>query len=284
MPVAGRLVHTGQVVVDLVLRIDGLPPVGGDVLASEFQQTAGGGFNVMAAAGRSGASVLYTGSHGDGPYGSIARAAMESEGISVAMPVSTPDTGICVVLVDATGERTFVTSPGAEGRFTPIEVHTADIVYVTGYSLTHSHNLDALLAWLPEVPARVLLDPSPLVADIPQSTWRQILPHADILSGNAAEAAVLSNMDVPVVVRRDGPRGCDITYDGRTVHIDGFPMQPVDTNGAGDTHTGVLAAELLRGSDIEHAARRANAAAAIAVTRKGPATAPVRAEIDHLIT
>ncbi|MCE7011362.1 PfkB family carbohydrate kinase [Kibdelosporangium philippinense] len=279
----GRLVHTGQVVVDLVLRLDKMPPRGGDVLASDFLQTAGGGFNVMAATRRAGAEVVYAGSHGSGPYGDLIRAAMASEGIQVAHPVTEPDSGISVALVESDGERTFVTSPGAEGHFAPVETTAQDIVYVTGYSLTHQHNVDALLAWLPSVEATVLLDPSPLVADIPAEIWRAVLAHVDILSSNATEAATLSDVDVSTTIRREGPNGCTIVHNGHSTHIPGFPIKAVDTNGAGDAHCGVLAAELLRGNDIYTAATRANAAAAIAVTRHGPATSPTRDEVDELV-
>jgi sugar/nucleoside kinase (ribokinase family) len=55
----------------------------------------------------------------------------------------------------------------------------------------------------------------------------------------------------------------------------------VDSNGAGDAHGGVVAAALSRGEGLLTAARRANAAAAIAVTRRGPATAPTAEEIDE---
>jgi ribokinase len=67
------------------------------------------------------------------------------------------------------------------------------------------------------------------------------------------------------------------------VHLPGIPVAAFDTTGAGDAHCGVLAAELLRGTDLTAAAARANAAAAIAVTRPGPATAPTRAEVDALV-
>jgi ribokinase len=281
----GRLVHTGQVVVDLVMRVDQLPPVGGDVLATDFQQTAGGGFNVMAAAVRSGADVLFAGSHGTGQFGEIARKAMVAEGITIAQPSSEPDTGVCFVVVDANGERTFITSPGAEGRLQPVDVQPGDVVYLTGYSLTHESNRDVLLSWLPQLAeSTVLLDPGPLVSSVQRETWQAVLTFVDILSCNATEAAELSTIDVPVFVLRDGPRGCVITHNGQTTRIPGFPVKAVDTNGAGDTHCGVLAAELLRGNDIETAALRANAAAALSVTRHGPATAPTRAEIDELLS
>ena len=53
---------------------------------------------------------------------------------------------------------------------------------------------------------------------------------------------------------------------------------------AGDTHTGVLVAGLMGGLDVVAAARRANAAAAEAVSRLGPARSPRRDEIDALIS
>ncbi|HEX5405763.1 MAG TPA: PfkB family carbohydrate kinase [Pseudonocardiaceae bacterium] len=62
-----------------------------------------------------------------------------------------------------------------------------------------------------------------------------------------------------------------------------FPVTAVDTNGAGDTHVGVFAAGLAAGLDPLTAALRANAAAALAVTRRGPSTAPTAAEVDDLL-
>ena len=57
----------------------------------------------------------------------------------------------------------------------------------------------------------------------------------------------------------------------------------IDSTGAGDTHTGVLIAGLTEGLDPVAAVRRANAAAAISVTRRGPATAPNRAELNRFL-
>jgi len=54
----------------------------------------------------------------------------------------------------------------------------------------------------------------------------------------------------------------------------------VDTTGAGDAHSGVFLAGLADGLSPAAAASRANAAAALTVTRAGPATSPTRAELD----
>ena len=86
-----------------------------------------------------------------------------------------------------------------------------------------------------------------------------------------------------VTIVRDGPQGCVVREGGRTAYLPGHPQRPVDTNGAGDTHTGVLLAERASGASWTEAAARANAAGAIKVTRRGPDTAPTRAEIDAFL-
>ena len=296
----GRLVHTGQVVLDLVMTVPALPPAGGDVLATSTKLLPGGGFNVMSAAARSGARVLYAGSHGTGGFGDTVRAALSGEGIELAHePTPDLDTGVVVALVDATGERTFATGTGAEGRLRAdqlahVQPSPDDVVYLTGYSLLHECNRVALLSWLPRLPgSMVLFDPGPLVARIDSETLRAVLSTVDILSCNAHEAKELAPGATPAelagllsptasVVVRDGARGCLVRQEGRTTDVPGFAVDVVDTNGAGDTHCGVLAAELLHGSTLLDAAVRANAAAALSVTRPGPATAPRRAEISAL--
>ena len=301
----GRLVHAGQVVMDLVMRVPALPQRGGDVLARDTELTPGGGFNVMAAAARSGASVTYAGAHGSGRFSDQARAALAAEGITLAQrPALDEDLGLCVVMVDDEGERTFVTSTGAEGRLRPgqltsVPVSPDDLVYVTGYSLMHPGNRAALLSWLPGLAARVLFDPGPLAAEIPGEVLDALLPGVAVLSCNAAEARALSGTDSveaaalrlagrlapgAAVIVRDGPGGCLLARGHEVRRIQGFPVRAVDTNGAGDTHCGVLAAELLRGATLEVAAYRANAAAALSVQRNGPATAPARAEIDAFLS
>jgi sugar/nucleoside kinase (ribokinase family) len=57
----------------------------------------------------------------------------------------------------------------------------------------------------------------------------------------------------------------------------------VDTTGAGDAHSGVFLAGLAAGLTVGESARRANAAAALAVTRAGAATSPSRAELDRFL-
>ncbi len=307
-----RLLHLGNVVADLVLEVPALPPRGGDVLAAGSRLAAGGGFNVMAAAARQGLPVSYGGAHGTGPFGDLARAALRAEGIEVLQPaLAGLDTGVVVTMVDASGERTFVTSPGAEATLdaaglVPVPAGPADIVYLSGYGLAHPANRAALTGWLDGVPAAALVvfDPGPLVAGLPRDALARVLGRADWLTCNAREAAALSGEPDPDralraltarppwaarrgqrVLVRTGPDGCMIGY-FRTapIVVSGFPRTAVDSNGAGDTHTGVFIAALARGMDAVTAARRANAAAAISVTRRGPATAPNADELGRFLS
>jgi sugar/nucleoside kinase (ribokinase family) len=208
---------------------------------------------------------------------------------------------VAVALVEEDGERTFVTGTGAEAQLTPAQLDAvgagpADLVYVSGYSLLYESNREALLAWLPRLPgSRVLFDPGPLGATVPVDALERILSTVDVLSCNAPEARILAGVtdlveaarllavklaSGAVVIVRDGSAGCLVHERGETAAVPAFEVDAVDTNGAGDAHCGVLAAELLRGTALTDAAVRANAAAALSVTRNGPATAPTRAEID----
>jgi len=86
-----------------------------------------------------------------------------------------------------------------------------------------------------------------------------------------------------LLVVRDGPNGCWVSLQGEARHVPGFKVTAVDSNGAGDAHAGVFLAGLAQGLEPADAARRANAAAALAVTRWGPATSPGAAEVDALL-
>ncbi|WP_370518501.1 PfkB family carbohydrate kinase [Nostocoides sp. HKS02] len=88
---------------------------------------------------------------------------------------------------------------------------------------------------------------------------------------------------MPSASSATGPTGASCARGSRSAHLPGHPQEAIDTNGAGDTHTGVLVACRAAGSDWDTAARRANAAGAIKVTRRGPATAPTAAEIDAFL-
>ncbi|MGY2292193.1 PfkB family carbohydrate kinase [Pseudomonas sp. SDO528_S397] len=301
-----RLLHTGQVIVDLVMALDTLPASGGDVLARSASFEAGGGFNVMAAARRNGLPVVYLGRHGTGRFGDLARAAMQAEGIEMALAASAgKDTGLCVSLTEASTERTFISHLGAEGELGAQDLANSaprgdDYVYVSGYSLLLEGKAQPLIDWLLALPRAisVVFDPGPLVKAPDSALMQALLPRIDIWTSNGPETLAFTGASTlasalpslrahlpaeALMVVRDGPNGCWVSQHGQVEHVPGFKVQAVDSNGAGDAHAGVFIAALAGGLPVLAAARRANAAAALAVTRWGPATSPGTAEVDALL-
>ncbi|MDE3092983.1 MAG: sugar kinase [Acidobacteriota bacterium] len=300
-----RVVCLDTVMIDFALIVDALPPRGGDALSSRRLVTAGGGFNLMSAARRQGVHAQYVGQLGVGRFADIARDILVREGIDIALPPRGElDLGVCVVLVDATGERTFVTSPGAELTIRAEDLDAlafarGDVVYVSGYNVVYPEVADTVSGWLAGLSreVRVAFDPGPRGADIDPAVLTRVLARTDWLLCNAAEARLLSGLSdvergarslldhwgVERVVVRDGARGCvGVTKEG-AIAAPGFATRVLDTNGAGDVHNGVVIAELIRGTPGEEALVRANAAAAIAISSFGPATCPGRAEVDALL-
>ncbi|VVN10458.1 PfkB family carbohydrate kinase [Pseudomonas fluorescens] len=301
-----RMLHTGQVIIDLVMAVDKLPEAGGDVLAQSASFEAGGGFNVMAAAQRNGLPVVYLGRHGSGRFGDLAREAMNAEGIRIGITDRAErDTGLCVAITDASAERSFVSYIGAEGELSAedlasVPAEAGDYVYVSGYSLLHVGKAQALVDWVLALSdgVNVVFDPGPLV-DSPDAPMMQaLLARIDVWTSNAVEALKFTGApDIAqaldclaghlsaetLMVVRDGPAGCWISHGAERRHVPGFKVDAVDSNGAGDAHAGVFVAGLAQGLSAFEAARRANAAAALAVTRWGPATSPGAAEVDELI-
>ncbi|WP_296138774.1 PfkB family carbohydrate kinase [uncultured Tessaracoccus sp.] len=305
---APRVVHTGPAVVDLVMEVDRFPDVGGDVFASRHAMHAGGGTNVMVAARRAGADVVYASTHGTGPFGDLVRRTLVAEGISIATPASTDgDTGFCVAVTDAEAERTFLSSWGVEARagaaeLRHVEARSGDVVSVTGYSGMHETSAHAVAQYLDALPtgALVVVDPAPVVGDVPAEFLRAVTSRADVWSSNEPEACVLAGrlgLEVGVrdraalcaalaqridgvVVLRVGSDGCFVARPGeRARHFPAHRVEAVDTNGAGDAHVGVMCGRLSLGRPLEEAIEWANTAAALAVTRFGPATCPSMREI-----
>lgn len=291
--------------IDFALIIDELPERGGDALSSRRLVTAGGGFNLMSAVLRQGVSAVYVGQLGVGRFADIARSILEGEGVEIALTSrGETDLGVCVVLVDGTGERTFVTSPGAEltirrRDLDGIALADGDVIYVSGYNVVYPEVADTVSEWLGHLPAGVTVafDPGPRGADIDPSVMGRVLNRADWLLCNAAEARMLSaTSDVARAARdlqhqwgfervvvRDGAEGCvGATVEG-VVRAPGYATDVVDTNGAGDVHNGVVIAELVKGTNADEALLRANAAAAIAIATFGPATCPQRVRIDEAL-
>lgn len=304
MEVSPRFFVLDTVMIDVVLKISSLPLRGSDALVTNRLVTAGGGFNAMSAAARQGMAVTYVGQVGGGPFADIALDALREQEIEVAVqPRGDQDLGICIVLVEGDGERTFVTSPGAEGTLSAsdllsVAIGDGDYVFFSGYNFVYPQIRGEMMTWLRQLSSRVVVafDPGPRVLDIPAEVLREVMARTDWFLCNAGEASSLTGDECASasaerllattgrrgVVVRDGVRGCVLARaDQAIVEVPGVPTQVVDTNGAGDVHNGVLLAELARGTTYVEALRRANVGAAIAISAFGPATCPSREVVSE---
>lgn len=300
-----RVLHTAQALVDVLLEVPHLPVTGGNVNAVSENRCAGGAATILVAAARTGARAVHGGAHGTGPNGDLIRLTLSAEGVTLTdMPRADADTGSCMVLIEPDAQRSFVTVYGAEREvsaesFARLEPRPGDLLCVSGYSL-FAPTREPLLEFVESLPTgvEVVLDPGEPFAQFPDELQQRMLALTTVWTSNADEARATTGLDAledtpealrrrigrhAVVIVRDGVRGCTVFHHGRGTHIPAFPQVAVDTNGAGDTHTGVLLAERARGADWESAATRANAAAAIAVTRRGTMGAPMRAEVDAFL-
>jgi sugar/nucleoside kinase (ribokinase family) len=301
-----RLVSLGNVIIDIVAEVPALPERGGDVLASDVALEVGGGFNLMAAAARQGLDVAYAGALGRGLFCDLARRELRAEGIALLLPDDPGeqrDIGFDVVLVDAGGERTFVTAVGAEAgvtsqRLDQVEIRPTDALLISGYGLLHHANRHAILDRLPLLPPEttVCYDPGPLGHTLPDQVVEGLRRRVDWWSCNAREASLATGCTAPAaaaaellarlrggkVVVRLGMSGCLVAQrEYALVQVPGVAVTIVDTTGAGDAHLGAFIAGLAAGRDAEAAARRANVVAALTVTRRGPATSPTAEETDR---
>lgn len=195
---AGRVVLMGQILVDLAVRGEALPAPGGDVWASDEGMHVGGGFNALVAARCMGAQAVSLSPIGQGPYSLLIQQALQRAEITDAGPrIDGVDNGFCIAFTDQSGERTFISTRGAETRaparawadFTAT-MRPGDVLYIDGYLMDHPANRQAAQAALEALPegVQVILDVSPVIG-IPQG-----LPARDVIvSMNHREAQQIIN-------------------------------------------------------------------------------------------
>ena len=313
----GRVVLMGQILVDLAVRGDALPGPGGDVWAVDEGMHVGGGFNALVAARRMGAEAISLSPIGSGPHSSLIQAALEHEEITDLGPrIAGIDNGFCIAFTDRTGERTFISTKGAE-TMSPASawadfvrtMHPGDVLYIDGYLMDHPANREAAEAALRVLPegVRVLLDVSPVIgipSALPSDGVIVSMNHREAqeiarqrgdasvrdqcLQPREAARAMLAALDRPVLLRAGAEgayfvRSCDAALSASDTDPSYIPtprVEAIDTNGAGDAHSGVLAASLAQGIPLKRALLLANCAGALSTTVVGPASCPTREEIE----
>ena len=304
----GRVVVLGASLSDMNLRLDRLPRPGETRLGSGFFRAFGGkGANQAVAAARAGAAVTFLSGFGDDDAGRAMFDQYRGEGLDLDHARVEPGaaSGVALIMVGDDGENLIGVAMGPNAHLDPGYIDALPEAVFAGPGV--------LLASL-EVPFEtvvraverakrggmtVVLNPAPAPAAL---VGHVVLGQVDILTPNQSEAAILAELategahDPDVVVdallRRGvgqvvltlGAAGCVVADRMNRSVVPAFRAEAVDTVGAGDAFNAALAAGLAEGTSIRAAARRANAAASIAVTRPGAQGAlPTRDEIDRIL-
>jgi ribokinase len=273
----GRVIVVGSVNMDLVVDVDHLPAPGETVTGGRFERHHGGkGANQAVAAVRLGGSVAFIGAIGADGFGVEVRDALVAEGVDLGGVVVLEEaaTGVAMILVDRAGENSIAVASGANHALTPVQVRVAlerlapgaDDVLLVGHEIPTDAAREALRVGR-AASATTVLNPAPAVG-LDGAT----VALADILTPNEGELAVLERaapIAGPTLLVSMGAAGARLITEEGVTAIPALPVRAVDTVGAGDTLNGALAAGLAAGLPLVDAARRAVAAASLAVTRAG---------------
>lgn len=280
----------GAINVDLMVSAPALPGPGVTITGGTFSRHHGGkgGNQAVAAARALGGfgNVVMLGCVGDDDLGRDALEALRRDGIDVSGVATTAaaPTGVALIVVDGTGENQIAVAPGANLACKPSAVQAElertrpDLVLE---SLEASPDATTGAAeWCRANDVPLLLNPAPV-----QPWARDLLGAASYLTPNEHELEALGELpSALVVIETLGAAGAAIRAPGADeVRIPAPQVEAVDSTGAGDCLSGVLAAGLAEGLDLAGAVRRAVVAAALAVTAAGAREAmPSRSEIDRL--
>jgi ribokinase len=295
------IVIVGSITMDLVTRTPRIPAIGQTLIGTGFETTPGGkGANQAVAAARLGYPVAMVAKVGDDTYGPALIENLKRAGVeTAAMSQTAGSSGLAPMFVADDGMNAIVVVPGANRKMDRAAVDSnAELIRSAGMVLCQLEIPLNTLSYTLEFCARagvpVMLDPAP-AADLPEEVWGQVswfTPNETeaahyVGDGTDAEATakrLLAKGLRGVVLKRGGEGAYVAVASGRADWVKPFKVDAIDTVAAGDCFNGAFAVALLEGKDPWSAARFANAAAAICVTRKGAAASmPSRAEVDEFL-
>lgn len=257
----------GDVMTDVVARINSVPEIGTDTAARIEAHGGGGGGNVAEWLASRGSDVHLIARVGRDALGDAVVLTLERANVIVHAPRDPhAPTGTCVVIVTEDGERTMLPDPGANAMLVPAdlpesEFASGDHLHVSGYTVLRDSTRLASLAALDLAKRRTMtssVDASstaPLVTATPDRflAWTE---GVDICFANAAEARVLTGRSnaadaaadliqhFGIAVIKLGREGSlAVAADGRKAHAEAVQADVIDTTGAGDAFAAGFLAE-----------------------------------------
>lgn len=281
-----RICSLASGLVDQITYVPNLPVPGGDVLATKTVNKVGGALNLEATASRLGLTAAHCSPLGIGPRATQIREAMDLEGV-IALGVedySTGDSGLCITLVEPNGQRSFVTQSGAEGirsfqELKQYEYSEEDWLVIYGYELVYPTSKAAFEELFASglIKSKIVFDPGPTTAELSDEVLTWLGVNATLISCNQSEFERIYPFvsDSCWLLLRSGAAGAGLYHRGKAVaEAPGRRVPVVDTNGAGDVHTGAFLAALASGNSLQESLELACRAAEFSIQQEGGCSGP----------
>lgn len=284
-----KILVFGSTCVDHIITLDHLPVTGEDLHPTGQSMNLGGcACNVAHVLKYSGAHFTFLTPVGSGIYGDFVRQKLTEHGFPILISVPDQENGCCYCLVEATGERTFLSLHGAEytfreewlGRYSMDEY---SMVYLCGLEVEEPTGEELVDYFERCRGPQIFFAPGPRWAKIPKNRLDRLFALSPILHINEQEALELSGETKMETAARHiadrtansviitlGERGaCCLDRQGTFFSVPGYPATVVDTIGAGDSHIGAVLSCLQKGMDLKNALNVANRISAAVVGNKG---------------
>lgn len=280
-----KAVVVGSINMDLVVRVPRLPKLGETLNGEGFSMGGGGkGANQSVACARLGASVTMAGCVGDDYFGERLLSDLAREGIDCAAVriCRGTNSGVALISVTKEGENAIILSQGANASVSGEDVEMASAAMKEAQVALFQLEIPTATVMVglkkaKEAGCLTLLDPAP-AAPLPDEIW----PLVDVAVPNEIEAADLGGCTEPTraalkllekgagcVVVSLGDEGALAVTQDNVFTVPAFPVEVIDTTGAGDAFRAGLAVALAEGKKLEEAVRIGNAAGALACTALG---------------
>jgi ribokinase len=300
-----KICVVGSSMIDLISKVPRLPKLGETLVGRSFHLGYGGkGANQAVMAAKLGARVTMVNKVGRDVFGEGTLGNYREQGIDTThvMFDESRFSGVAPIFVDDNAQNFIVIVPGANLGLLPADVQkaaevilAADILICQLEILTET-TLEAFrIAKSGNV--RTILNPAP-AASIPD----ELLQLSDICAPNETETELLTGQPVGTMAEAEaaarkllprgtrtviltlGERGALLVDEDTVESIPAVKVDAVDPTGAGDAFIGSLAVFLGEGFSMSNAIRRANAVAALSVTRIGTQVSfPKRVEADDFL-
>jgi sulfofructose kinase len=288
--------------VDLVAVVAEYPHTNTKQRLQRFAHLPGGQMGTATATcARLGVRARYIGSFGDDDLGARSRDSLLTAGVDISAARTVPGATnqFAIVLVDArTGERTVLWDRDPALQMNParlpIEAITSGRMLMVDCHETAASAQAAKLAREARIPTVADIEKvRPGIADLMQNLDAIIMAEAfpSDLTGQEEQGRALQTIahdfNAPLVCVTLGSAGSLAWCNGREIRTPAFPVDCVDSTGAGDAFRGGFAAACLQhpDDDIESVLRYANAVAGLNCRALGGRGGlPTPAEVDALLS